>query len=72
MFKEDCSRFVKKVTNSREDISPDDSKVLGLFMEHDPENKGYISREGFLNFYKFSTLSPQKRGHVRQLEEYGC
>lgn len=64
MTKEDCARFVSVVTNSRDDIPPDDSRVSGLFAVHDPQNKGFIEREGFVSFFVDSTLNPNKKAVV--------
>lgn len=64
MHREDCSRFIKGVTNNLDDIPVDDSRIVSLFNQFDREEKGYIDREGYLKFYRECTLSFGKQKTV--------
>lgn len=61
MTRDTCAKFISDVTASREVIGPESKKISGLFSEYDKENKGYISEEHFIEFFKSSTISPDKR-----------
>ena len=49
--------FIKGVTSSKEEISEDASKVLSFINGNDPDDKGYLNEEDFLNFYCKSARS---------------
>lgn len=64
MTREDCAKFVKAVTNARDDIAPDDHRVNFLFSTYDLENLGYCPRDGFVSFYVDATRKPEKKNTV--------
>ena len=57
MTANDIAQFIKDVTNSREEIKINDSRVLSLINEKEELNEGYIEREKFVNWYINATLS---------------
>jgi len=61
MTREDCARFVKAVTNARDDIAPDDHRVNFLFNQYDIENSGFCPRDGFVSFYVDCSRKPEKK-----------
>ena len=61
MGREDCAKFVKNVTNARDDITPDDHRVNFMFSNYDIKNEGFIPRDGFVLFYVESTKKPDKK-----------
>jgi len=61
MTREDCAKFVKSVTNARDDIANDDHRVNFLFSTYDVENIGICPREGFVSFYVEATRKPEKK-----------
>jgi len=60
-YKEDLSRFIKTVTNTKENISTDDSRISGLFSQYDREGKGWLDRDSFLSFYIDCSVKPERR-----------
>lgn len=64
MTREDCAKFVKNVTNARDDIQADDHRVNFLFTTYDIQNESYIPREGFVSFYVECTKKPDKKATV--------
>lgn len=61
MTREDCARFVKAVTNSREDIGVEDQRIRGLFETYDKNKDGLLEREEFVGFYLECSLKPEKK-----------
>ena len=57
---EKCAAMVKAVTNSRADVSVDDSRVVELFNQRDHNRDGLIEREDFVSFYTEATVSKPK------------
>lgn len=64
LLRENTVKFVKSVTNCRDDIGVDDHRVAYMFSSYDPQNLGYISKEAFLSFYYDAVLKPEKKGVV--------
>ena len=46
-----CSRYIEKVTKSKESISMEDERIKEFFQVYDPDNLGYVTEEKFLEFY---------------------
>ena len=63
MFREDCARFVKTVTNARDEIAIDDHRV-NLLETYDLTNEGFIPRNGFVSFYVEAARKPDKKQTV--------
>ena len=61
MAREDCARFVKNVTGSRDDISIDDPRIKGLFETYDKNRDGILDREDFVGFYRECASKPDKK-----------
>jgi len=61
MTREDCARFVKAVTGSRDDISIDDPRIKGLFDTYDTNRDGLLEKEDFVGFYRECALRPDKK-----------
>lgn len=64
MAKTDCVRFIKGVTQTREEVTPDDPRIQQLFMGYDKNNNGIIERDEFLQFYFDCISNPSKRKAV--------
>lgn len=60
MQKVDCVRFIKGVTQTKEEITVEDTRIQQLFATYDKSGSGCIEREGFIQFYKDSIFSPTK------------
>ena len=60
MTRDDCGRFIKAVTGSKDTIDGDDQRVSNLFNKYDMDNDGILELTGFLTFYINSTLSKPK------------
>ena len=58
-----CSRYVSRVTTSREEVGEDDERIKGFFLTYDPDNLGYVTEEKFFQFY-LSCLTPTKEDIV--------
>ena len=61
MCREDCARFVKAVTGSRDDISIEDPRIKGLFDTYDKNKDGILDREDFVGFYRECALKQDKK-----------
>ena len=46
-----CSRYITKVTKSRELVSDDDERIKDFFQTYDPDNIGFVTEEKFMEFY---------------------
>ena len=46
------AEFIKGVGNNKEDVDEDESRVKDFLKKHDKDNKGYVSEEEFIGFYK--------------------
>lgn len=51
MTKETCAEFVSNVTTNKDSVKTNDPRVTGFMQKYDIDNKGYIERDSFLNFY---------------------
>ena len=49
--------FIKGVTNSKDEIKEDSSRVTSFIDQNDSDNKGYLNEEEFLDFYSRSASS---------------
>ena len=49
--------FIKGVTNSKDEIKEDSSRVTSFIEQNDSDNKGYLNEEEFLDFYSRSASS---------------
>ena len=56
MSAKDLAHFVKDVTNAKEEINVDDSRVTGLMNEKNGNHDGYIERDEFVNWYKNAAI----------------
>ena len=61
MSKEECAKFVKAVTGTRDDIAVDDPRIKGLFDTYDKNKDGFLDREDFVGFYRECALKPEKK-----------
>jgi len=61
MFRDDCAKFIRTVTNSKDGILLDDDRVNFLFCSYDVENFGYVPREGFIAYFVEQTKKPEKK-----------
>jgi ubiquitin C-terminal hydrolase len=61
MGKEDCAKFIKAVTNCREEITLDDHRISFLFGTYDRNKDDLLEREEFLQFYIECVVKPEKR-----------
>lgn len=64
MDKPDCVRFIKGVTQTREEITLEDPRISQLFASYDKNNNGFISRDEFLQFYHDCVTNPSKKKAV--------
>lgn len=60
MSKEDCSNFIRTAIGNKEIITVNDSRVSNMFENYDRAKTGFITREGFLTFYKHSIVNNNK------------
>ena len=52
MYPKGIAEFIKGVSNNKEDVDEDESRVKDFLKKHDKDNKGYVSEEEFIGFYK--------------------
>ena len=70
MDQEGVIRYIKRVTNTNR-VSGNDDRIEQLFRDYDKEKKGYISEEGFIQFY-IDVLKQNKGDTVwENLDEMG-
>lgn len=60
MTREYCSKFIRDVTNSQENIPTNDYRINFLFETYNLNKESYIPREGFIMFYSESLKSTEK------------
>ena len=56
MSAKDLAHFVKDVTNAKDEINVEDSRVTNLMNEKDENHDGFIERDEFVNWYKKATI----------------
>ena len=60
MSAKDLAHFVKDVTNAKDEITVEDSRVTKLMNEKNKNHDGYIERDEFVNWYKDSAINRPK------------
>ncbi len=65
MYREDCARFLRDVT-SKDGIgkgkmpATDDPRINQVYETYDPNNNGFLEKEGFVSFYKNCTITSKR------------
>ena len=52
MYPKGVAKFVQGVSQYNDPVDEDDNKVTSFLSEYDKDNKGYVSEEEFISFYK--------------------
>ena len=52
MYPKGIAKFIQGVSSSNEEIFEDEEKVTSFLKENDKDQKGYVSEEEFIAFYK--------------------